>query len=81
MRSHNRYRCRLYLDDAIADSPLSALVFAGARLRAAAPVLDAKFASAVAGWLPAADVVRAVQPHPVASPAGTGVDQLSGRLA
>jgi len=81
MRAHNGHWRGLHLHDAVADRPLPALVLPGARLRAAAPVLDAESPGAVPGRMPAADLVGSVQPDPVEAPAGAGTDQLPGGVA
>lgn len=81
MRAHNGHWSRIHFHDALADSPLPALVFAGAGLRAAASVLDAQSAGAIVGRLSTADVIGPLQSHSAASSAGTGVDELSWRLA
>lgn len=81
MRAHNGHWSRIHFHNALADRPLPALVFAGARLRAAASLLDAQSAGAFAGRMSTADVIGPLESHSAASSAGTGADELSGRLA
>lgn len=49
MRAHNGHWRRLYIDNAVAERPISAMVFTGQRLWPATFVLDAKPAGAVTG--------------------------------
>lgn len=81
MRTHNGHWSRLHFHDALADGALPALVFAGARLRAAASVLHEESAGSLPRRLSTADVIGTLKSHSAASSAGTGADELSWGIA